>query len=99
MSNSYYNKMYTKTEFFEEFGRKGFIVKVLEDSPEAGDYQLFCPEEMHIAKEWQDKGCVVASVFDGLDGEDWVRLDNDLGESHHKIGYIILDGISFNSNI
>lgn len=81
----------TKTEFFEKYGRKGMIVKVLDDSPETGDYQLFCPEEQHIAKEWQDKGYQVASVFEMEDGEDIVILDNDLGESHHKIGYIIVE--------
>lgn len=83
-------KIYSKTEFFEKYGRKGLLVKVLEDSPEAGDYQLFCPEDMDIAKEWQDKGFQVASVFETEDDEDIVILDNDLGGSHHKIGYLIV---------
>lgn len=85
-------KQYTKTEFFEEFGRKGFIVKVNNNDVETGDYQLFCPEEQHIAKEWQDRGCSIASVFETEDGEDIVILDNDLGQAFHKIGYIIIDG-------
>ena len=89
------NKMnkYTKTEFFEEYGRKGLIVKVNEDDVETGDYQLFCPEEQDIAKEWQDKGYKIASVFEIENGEDMVVLDNDLGTSHHKIGYLVIEPI------
>jgi hypothetical protein len=83
-------KQYTKTEFFEEFGWNGLIVKVNEDDAETGDYQLFCPEEQDIAKEWQDKGYEIASVFEMEDSEDIVIIDNDLGSSHHKIGYIII---------
>lgn len=81
----------TKTQFFEQYGRKGYIVQVHEDSPETGDYQLFCPEEMETAKEWQEKGYLIASVFDGGDDEDTVVLDNDLGNAFHKIGYIVVE--------
>ena len=84
-------EQFTKTEFFEKYGRKGLIVKVLEHDAETGDYQLFCPEEQHIAKEWQDKGYQVASVFEMEEGEDIVVLDNDLGTSPFKIGYIIVE--------
>lgn len=84
-------KNYTKTEFFEEFGRKGFIVKVNDNDVETGDYQLFCPEEQHIAKEWQDRGYVLASVFETEDSEDLVTLDNDLGQGFHKIGWMVID--------
>lgn len=85
------NYRYTKTEFFEKYDTKGLIVQVNEDDVETGDYQLFCPEEQHIAKEWQDKGYNVASVFETEDGEDIVIFDNDLGSAFHKIGYIIVD--------
>lgn len=88
-------KQYTKTEFFEEFGWKGLIVKVNEDDAETGDYQLFCPEEQDIAKEWQDKGYEIASVFEMEEGEDIVVLDNDLGTSPFKIGYLVV-GVSSN---
>ncbi len=87
-------KQYTKTEFFEEFGRKGFIVKVNNNDVETGDYQLFCPEEQHIAKEWQDRGYVLASVFEMEEGEDIVVLDNDLGTSPFKIGYLVVENKS-----
>lgn len=90
-SQFYWMNQYTKTQFFKEFGDKGLIVPVNQDDPETGDYQLLFPEEQHVAKEWQDKGYLVASVFEMLDQEDIVILDNDLGYGYHKIGYIILD--------
>lgn len=82
---------HTKTEFFEKYGSRGLIVQVNEGDVETGDYQLFCPEEQHIAKEWQDKGYQVASVFETEDGEDIVILDNDISAGFHKIGYLIVE--------
>lgn len=81
---------YSKTEFFNQYGRKGMIMKVNEDDAEIGDYELLCPEEMDLAKEWKNKGYKIASVFE-TDGEDIVILDDELGSSFHKIAYIIVD--------
>lgn len=89
-------EIYTKDDFFAKFGSKGFIVQVNENDPEIGDYQLYCPEEMDRAKEYQDKGYKIASVFETEDGEDIVKFDNDIGAAFHKIGYIIVDGVSPN---
>lgn len=82
---------YTKTDFFQKFNKFGILVKVHDNDSETGDFELFCPEEQHIAKQWQDKGYLIASVFERED-EDVVIIDNDLGTSHHKIAYMVLEG-------
>ena len=83
------NSMTTKTAFFEQFGQR--LVKVNVDDPETGDFQLFCPEEKTRAVEYQKNGYEVASVYESLDDEDKVILDNDCGESFGKIGFLILE--------
>jgi hypothetical protein len=51
---------------------------------------LYFPEEKYIAKKYLDRGYQVASVFEVEDDEDNVELDNDISESHHKIGLLVL---------
>jgi len=78
-----------KTEFFSQYGHR--LVKVNEDDSETGDYQLFAPEESHIAQEYKSSGFIIASIYEGEDGLEYVELDNDAGSSFHKIGYLVLD--------
>jgi hypothetical protein len=52
---------------------------------------LYFPEEKYIAKDYLDKGYSVASVFETEDDEDFVLLDNDISNAHHKIGLLILE--------
>jgi hypothetical protein len=77
-----------KTEFFKNYGRR--LVSVNNDDASTGDYMLYFPEERYIAKKYLDKGYLVASVFEVEDEEDNVELDNDISESHHKIGLLVL---------
>jgi hypothetical protein len=77
-----------KTEFFKNYGRR--LVSVNNDDASTGDYMLYFPEERYIAKKYLDKGYLVASVFEVEDDEDNVELDNDISESHHKIGLLVL---------
>jgi hypothetical protein len=78
-----------KTQFFQKYGH--LLVKVNEDDASTGDYMLYFPEEKYIAKDYLDKGYSVASVFETEDDEDFVLLDNDISNSHHKIGLLILE--------
>lgn len=78
-----------KTEFFSQYGHR--LVKVKEDDSETGDYQLFAPEESHIAQEYKSSGCTIASIYEGEDDLEYVELDNDAGSSFHKIGYLVLN--------
>jgi hypothetical protein len=41
---------------------------------------------------------MVASVYEVEDDEDNVELDNDIGDSHHKIGLLILSKPHLNNN-
>ena len=77
-----------KTEFFSQYGHR--LVKVNEDDSETGDYQLFAPEESHVAQKYIESGYAIASLYEGEDGTEYVELDNDAGTSLHKIGYLIL---------
>jgi hypothetical protein len=82
----------SKTDFFNLYGN--LLVQVHEDDVETGDYQLFCPEESHIAKEYIDKGYNVASIFQSENEEDYVLIDDDPNNSLNKIGYLILEPIN-----
>jgi hypothetical protein len=77
-----------KTEFFQKYGHR--LVEVNNDDASTGDYMLYFPEEKYIAKKYLDKGYQVASVFEVEDDEDNVELNNDISESHHKIGLLVL---------
>ena len=77
-----------KTDFFQRYGRQ--LVKVNEDDPETGDYQLFAPEESNRANEYMKAGYTIASIYEDADGTERVELDNDAGTSFHKIGYLVL---------
>jgi hypothetical protein len=77
-----------KTEFFQNYGHR--LVEVNKDDAETGDYMLYFPEEKYTAKKYLDKGYLIASVFEVEDDEDNVELDNDISESHHKIGLLVL---------
>ena len=81
------NKM-GREEFFKAYGHR--LVNVLGDDTETGSFQLFSPEETHLAFQYQRNGFEIASVFEKEDGEDYIVLDNDASTSHHKIGYLIL---------
>jgi len=78
-----------KTEFFSQYGHR--LMKVNEDDTETGDYQLFAPEESHIAQEYKNSGCMIASIYEREDGLEYVELDNDAGTSFHKIGYLVIN--------
>jgi hypothetical protein len=41
---------------------------------------------------------MVASVFEVEDDEDNVELDNDISDSHHKIGLLVLLNNHINNN-
>ncbi len=85
-----------KTKFFQKYGH--LLVKVNEDDPQTGDYMLYYPEEKYIAKQYLDNGYMVASVYEVEDDEDNVELDNDISDSHHKIGLLILSKPHLNNN-
>ena len=78
----------TKDEFFMGFGDR--LVQVNpDDDTETGWWQLMCPEQRETAQEYLDKGYAIASLFEHPDG-DFIKIDNDLGESHHKYGWFVL---------
>lgn len=81
---------FTKTKFFEKFGNR--LVKVNpENDVETGEFQLFSSEEAYIASDYLKKGYDIASVFEILNGEDVVVIDNDCSPSHHKIGFFVIN--------
>lgn len=79
---------FTKDDFFRKFGDRLAKVNPPEDV-ETGEYQLFSPEENHIASEWLQKGYDVASVYETSEG-DLIKIDNDCGSNPYKIGFIVL---------
>ena len=86
--------MISKTEFFEKHG--GGLVEVATDNSEFGDFLLLHPEEIDIAKQYQEKGYKVASVYQQSD-EDIVDMvspleDKDDTENEvFKYGYFIIN--------
>ena len=75
-------------EFFKQHGSQ--LVKLHEDDSETGNFRLFCPEECSTATHYKDNGYTLASIFEDLDGDEYVVIDNDPGDALDKIGFFIL---------
>lgn len=78
----------SKTEFFNKYSNR--ILKIHNDDTETGDFQLFCPEESHIATKYMSDNYEIASIYESQDGKEYIMLDNDSGTNPYKTGYIIL---------
>jgi hypothetical protein len=81
----------TKTEFFEKYG--SYLVAVSFDNAEYGDFIILHPEEIHVAKKYQDQGYSIVSIHDTEDEEDFVDISQpcDFGDQPFKYGYFALD--------
>ena len=80
-----------KTEFFNNYG--GALYQVAYDDSEYGDFLILHPEEISSAKELQERGYTIVSVFETEDGEDFIDLENpcDYGTQPYKIGYFAIN--------
>ena len=79
----------TKTQFFKDYGNR--LITVSNDG-EYGDFLILHPEEIDMAKELQNKGCVVVSVHETEDDEDYVDITQpcDFGTQPFKYGYFAI---------
>jgi hypothetical protein len=74
----------------DEFFQTKYPIEVFSDSSESGDYRLYCPEDKYIAEQYKNDGFKIASIYENESGE-YILLDNDTSESHHKIGFFVYE--------
>jgi hypothetical protein len=77
----------TKTEFYEKYGR--YLESVSNDDAEYGDHLILHPEEIDLAKKYQQEGLSIVSVHETEDGEDFIDVSQpcDFGSQPFKYGY------------
>lgn len=80
-----------KTEFFKEYG--SYLKEVAQDNAEYGDHLILHPEEVGLAKKYQEQGFTIVSVHETEDGEDHVDISQpcDFGSQPFKYGYFVLN--------
>ena len=90
------NKIMTKQEFLEKHGHELF--KVDYDNAKYGDYLILYPEEIPIAKELQELGYTIVSVYETEDKEDYVEFESPFDEAYqfHKYGYYAINNSNTN---
>lgn len=79
----------TTKEFFDVYGHR--LVTVNYDDSETGDLRLMFPEEQERAIQYQNEGYVIASIFEVDDYTEEVEIDNNTGNSFHKVGMYVID--------
>ena len=81
----------TKTEFFEKYGH--LLVKVAEDCAEYGDFLILHPEEIALAKDLQERGMTIVSVYETESDDYYVDFENpfDSADQPFKYGYMAID--------
>ena len=80
----------TTNDFFRTYGHR--LVTVNYDDSETGDYRLMFPEEQERAIQYQSEGYVIVSIFKMDDyTEEEVVIDNNTGNSFHKVGMYVID--------
>ena len=81
----------TKTNFFKEYGH--LLIKVAEDCAEYGDFLILHPEEKALAKELEDRGMTIVSVYETESGEDYIDYENpfDSADQPFKYGYLAIN--------
>jgi hypothetical protein len=82
----------TKTEFFQKHGHELF--KVDDDNAEYGDYLILHPQEIPLAKELQDRGYTIVSVYE----DEHVEFESpfDEADQFHKYGYYAINNSNTN---
>lgn len=77
----------TKTEFFQKYG--SYLEVVAVDDASYGDHLILHPEEINLAKKYQQKGLNIVSVHETENGDDFVDTSQpcDFGEQPYKYGY------------
>lgn len=80
-----------QSEFFKKHGHELF--KVANDDTEYGEFLILHPEEIHIAKELQDRGFTIVSVHESEDDDNYIDFENpsDYGNQPYKFGYYAID--------
>ena len=81
--------MIAKSKFFKLNGNR--LVKVFDDNTDSGDFMLLHPEDRWKAADYIADGFEVASVYETLENEDMVEINNDISEHPYKIGYLVLN--------
>jgi hypothetical protein len=81
----------TKTNFFKKYGH--LLVQVSIDDAEYGDFLILHPEEKALAKELEDRGMTIVSVYETESGEDYIDFENpfDSADQPFKYGYLAID--------
>lgn len=81
----------TKTEFYRKYG--SYLKEVTQDNAEYGDHLILHPEEVCLAKKYQEQGFIIVSVHETEDCEDYVDISQpcDLGSQPFKYGYFVLN--------
>lgn len=80
-----------QSEFFKKHGHELF--KVSEDNAEYGEFLILHPEEVHIAKELEDRGFTIVSVHESEDNDNNIDFEKpfDSGHQPYKFGYYAID--------
>lgn len=80
-----------KTEFFKRHGHE--LVQVSIDDAEYGDFLILHPEEIPLAKDLQERGMTIVSVYETEDNEDYIDFENpfDSADQPFKYGYFAID--------
>lgn len=80
-----------KTEFFKKYGHQ--LLHVTEDNGEYGDFLILHPEEIEMAKRFEEEGLQIVSVHETEDGDDFVDISQpcDFGNQPFKYGYFALN--------
>lgn len=80
-----------KTQFFKTYGH--LLFKVTDDDGEYGDYLILHPEEIAMAKEFEEQKVTIVSVHETEDGEDFVDFSQpcDFGNQPFKYGYFAIN--------
>ena len=85
-----------KTEFFKRHGHE--LVQVAYDDSEYGDFLILHPEEIHLAKDLQERGMTIVSVYETEDGKDYIDFENpfDSADQLFKYGYMAIENSNKN---
>ena len=80
-----------KTEFFKKHGHE--LVQVSYDDAEYGDFLILHPEEISKAKELEQMGMTIVSVYEAEDSKDFIDFENpfDSADQPFKYGYFAID--------